>query len=69
MRMTIDDIMNRIDRLENKIDELMKYRHYHYQPPIDIPSKCSRCGIQLSGTMGYVCNDPMCPCGFGSPQC
>ena len=24
-------------------------------------SSCRKCGLDLSGVMGYVCNDPMCP--------
>jgi hypothetical protein len=24
-------------------------------------SKCSKCGMEVKGTMGYVCNDLQCP--------
>lgn len=37
-----------------------------YPNPIPSPfprqiQKCSRCGISLTGAMGYVCNDAQCP--------
>ncbi len=31
---------------------------------------CSKCGIGADGgPLGYVCNDPMCPCGLGGAWC
>lgn len=36
---------------------------YKYTPtlPQDVKPQCSKCGISLSGVMGYVCNDAKCP--------
>lgn len=31
--------------------------------------QCSQCGIQLSGTMGYVCPNSPCPSGLGGTYC
>ncbi len=32
-----------------------------YVPPPAYPRQCARCGISLSGVMGFVCGDPQCP--------
>lgn len=32
-------------------------------------SKCSKCGIELKGAMGYVCTNYPCPCGLGGAWC
>ncbi len=32
-------------------------------------SKCSKCGIELKGAMGYVCNNYPCPTGLGGSWC
>lgn len=43
--------------------------------PITYPSPpytkgCPRCGVGADGgPLGYVCNDPLCPCGLGGVQC
>lgn len=37
--------------------------------PLPVPvynePRCGRCGISLSGMMGYVCADQKCPSGLG----
>jgi hypothetical protein len=37
--------------------------------PLPVPAysepRCGRCGISLSGMVGYVCADPKCPSGLG----
>lgn len=35
------------------------------QPPWNPTSQCSGCGLKLDGAIGYVCNNPKCPCGLG----
>lgn len=37
-------------------------------PPV-VNDRCPRCGITLSGVMGYVCSDPSCPTGLGPMTC
>ena len=34
--------------------------------PVD---KCSKCGLELKGSMGYVCNNYPCPVGLGGAWC
>jgi hypothetical protein len=37
-------------------------RPYIKYPTLDNPKpQCPKCGIHLSGVMGYVCNDAQCP--------
>lgn len=31
------------------------------QQPVSMPRKCTRCGIDLFGAMGFVCSDQQCP--------
>lgn len=44
-------------------------------PDFSMPSKssngntCHQCGINLSGTMGYVCKNAACPTGLGTTAC
>lgn len=38
------------------------FPNYPVNPPPHVPSNnCSRCGVNLAGVMGYVCNDQQCP--------
>lgn len=40
------------------------------QPLWDLPvNQCPKCGMIITGIMGYVCSTPNCPTGFGSPFC
>lgn len=39
------------------------------QPFTRATSKCSKCGLDLSSPMGYVCSDPCCPTGLGPIMC
>ena len=39
------------------------------QPQTVENNKCSKCGIELHQTMGYVCGHPDCPTGLGTPWC
>lgn len=39
-------------------------------PPSDgAVAICGECGMRIYPVMGYVCNNPRCPCGFGGVQC
>ncbi len=33
------------------------------------PSNCSKCGLKLEQTMGYVCTNYPCPTGLGGAWC
>lgn len=38
--------------------------------PFQYGKGCPKCGIGADGgPLGYVCNDPMCPCGLGGTWC
>lgn len=37
--------------------------------PPEWPAKCPKCGIELKGAMGYVCNNYPCPTGLGGGWC
>lgn len=37
--------------------------------PPEWPVKCPKCGIELKGAMGYVCNNYPCPTGLGGGWC
>ncbi len=32
-------------------------------------NKCSKCGLEIKGTMGYVCTNYPCPVGLGGAWC
>lgn len=34
-------------------------------PPLAFSNKCSKCGLVLEGSMGYVCIQNDCPAGLG----
>jgi hypothetical protein len=36
-----------------------------YPPGNTPPVKCSKCGMEFRGVMGYVCTDTRCPSGRG----
>jgi hypothetical protein len=36
-----------------------------YPPGNTPPVKCSKCGMEFKGVMGYVCTDTHCPSGRG----
>jgi hypothetical protein len=40
-----------------------------YTPPVLNPVRCTKCGIELHTSMGYVCNDIECPTGLGPVRC
>jgi hypothetical protein len=64
-----------IIRTWNDVDEMVKRQPYQHmeqtpsfpRPYIKYPTendpkpKCQKCGIALSGVMGYVCGDSKCP--------
>ena len=37
------------------------FKDLYTYPKSDMPTKCSRCGISLTGVMGFVCSDAQCP--------
>jgi len=37
------------------------FKDLYTYPKSDMPTKCSRCGINLTGVMGFVCSDAQCP--------
>jgi hypothetical protein len=71
------DINERLGDIERDLRWIIQYllkRDQPIQPPPYIPSDrtkptltwpntvmCSRCGMNFSGSMGYVCTDKNCP--------
>ena len=63
--------------LEGRVAQLESGRYPYNQPiwpttPSQYTLQCSKCGMKLSGVMGYVCADNDCPtflkatCGIGN---
>ena len=64
----IDNLNQKIAFLEQKLKELESKKDIP-KPPWDVHKKsCQKCGINLEGTMGYVCSDKDCPT-FPSVRC
>lgn len=63
------------DRLLKIIESLSapKYPTFPVTSPYPSPpytKGCPKCGIGADGgSLGYVCNDPSCPCGLGGVRC
>lgn len=64
------------DRLRQMYEKLIEMvaTHQRYTTPVIVPFQygagCPKCGVGSGGgPLGYVCNDPMCPCGLGGVQC
>jgi len=43
------------------------YGPYKWDPYTAPKPRCGKCGIELSGTMGYYCTQVNCPTGLGGP--
>jgi len=65
-------IKQRLAELERQVEELRRPQPLPYSPP-PVPSRpyewrdsnCPKCGIKLSGVMGYCCPRSGCPTGLG----
>lgn len=68
----IEQLEKRVTNLEGEVNKLRSPWTMPHYPPTTIPpltlavSKCHKCGIDVANTMGYVCSNKDCPCGFGS---
>lgn len=51
------------------IPNIPRYPSAPLPMPTALNDRCPRCGITLSGVMGYVCSDPSCPTGLGPMTC
>jgi hypothetical protein len=40
-----------------------------FAPKWEPVQKCSKCGLELKGAMGYVCSNYPCPSGLGGAWC
>lgn len=47
--------------VKHTINQQQPVKDFYTYPKSTMPPKCSRCGINLTGAMGYVCNDAQCP--------
>lgn len=72
------DIEDKLDALEKKVASLEeRVRNaekfvpggYWNVPQWAVPTACSKCGLKIEGTMGYVCNRNDCPTGLGPAIC
>lgn len=55
-------IEEKIDKLQRDVDWITQYLLKKDQPPPHAPTAtCSRCGMNWSGSMGYVCYNSECP--------
>lgn len=66
------DIIRRLQALEKRQDDLEKRVGastglFRDPPVLDRPKTpaCTRCGVALSGVMGYSCPHQNCPTGLG----
>jgi hypothetical protein len=80
----LNEIMKDFEQLQERLKKYLEkqgtepYTPSPYDPwnpisptPIE-PVKnnsCPKCGIELHKVMGYVCGQPDCPTGLGTPWC
>ena len=66
----IEQIQSDIEQIQKDLNWVVNYLTSRHEPvptppyvqPTNIySSDCTRCGINLSGVMGYVCTDRYCP--------
>ncbi len=85
LEVKFDELLRRIKRIEERLDEQQSPSTPLAWPPYNIPpiqpdpfpsqptpwntKNCSLCGLELKGVMGYVCPQPGCPTGLGGPMC
>lgn len=72
----IEEAQGRLNTLREEYDKLLvEYynnlpSHYDFQKYTDENKhRCSVCGLEFSGVMGYVCSRYQCPSGFGGAWC
>jgi len=77
----LDENQNKLDYIQKRIDVLdykttldvigpSPYIPNTPDTPQLVPEiKCSKCGMNFEGSMGYVCNDLNCPMGCGPTIC
>lgn len=70
-------IIKRLDELLDEIEKITKenptipsdpLKDYPKPPQLGRITKCSLCGLELAGIMGYVCTNIDCPT-FVQPRC
>lgn len=58
-RELFDEVLRRLDVIEMKIRSISPV---YPTPPVDLSStRCSKCGMEWKGVMGYVCPSTDCP--------
>jgi len=73
-----DKYIKRLDKIERDLSWVIQYmlkKDQSVSPPPYIPTTtfppnlakdtCPKCGIDISGPIGYVCQDINCPVGLG----
>ena len=70
----VADLEKRVAELERKDapwvkPDYMRPRQGIPDDVIDALKRCTKCGLELRPVMGYVCSQPNCPTGLGSPMC
>lgn len=67
------EIKDRLDRLENANKLFGPFTPIPNEPPPWLPKealhKCSKCGLEMKGVMGYCCPRLDCPSGMGPVVC
>ena len=66
-------INERLDRIEKANKPFGPYTPPPNLPPLNPPKqdyhKCSKCGLEMKGVMGYCCPRGDCPTGMGPVMC
>lgn len=79
----LEEIMKDFEQLQERLRKYLEKQGVPqpdpspYDPwsPLPLPiepvenNKCPKCGIELHQVMGYVCGQPDCPTGLGTPWC
>ena len=73
-RWELQELQNQVYDLESKVERLLEeINQWKNTRPVPVPlydpinntdNRCSKCGIDWSGAIGYVCSDSNCPMQF-----
>jgi hypothetical protein len=59
----MNEILKRLEKIEDDLERIKEQTFHPAMPvfPTKLGTKCSVCGIEWSGVMGYVCTNKTCP--------